>query len=147
MKNYLILALILVIPILIVAQPNNNDELKKKGSFIRFEPAEVDLGKIPMNSVTDETGTIEIVIHNDGTKPLILQQVTACCGTTVKEWPKQPILPEHSGTIKVYFRVESRPQRISRTVTVNSNAANGNSQKIAILGEVVVPNAKNEIQL
>jgi hypothetical protein len=147
MKNYLILALILVIPILLVAQPNNNDELKKKGSFIRFEPAEVDLGKIPMNSVTDETGTIEIVIHNDGTKPLILQQVTACCGTTVKEWPKQPILPEHSGTIKVYFRVESRPQRISRTVTVNSNAANGNSQKIAILGEVVVPNAKNEIQL
>lgn len=146
MKNYLFIALILVIPILLVAQPNN-DELKKKGSFIRFEPAEVDLGKIPMNSVTDETGTIEIVIHNDGTKPLILQQVTACCGTTVKEWPKQPILPEHSGTIKVYFRVESRPQRISRTVTVNSNAANGNSQKIAILGEVIVPNAKNEIQL
>lgn len=129
------------------AQPTNDEDLKKKGSYIRFEPAEVDMGKIPMNSVTEETGNIQIVIHNEGSKPLILQQVTACCGTTVKEWPKQPILPGSSGTVKVYFRVESRPYRISRTITVTSNAANGNSQKLAILGEVVVPSAKNEIQL
>jgi hypothetical protein len=147
MRKYLTIAFLLIIPLLLDAQPNNDEDLKKKGSYIRFEPAEVDLGKIPMNSVTDETGNVDIVIHNDGAKPLIIQQVTACCGTTVKEWPKQPILPGHSGTVKVYFRVESRPQRISRTVTVTSNAVNGNSQKVAILGEVIVPPAKNEIQL
>jgi hypothetical protein len=39
------------------------------------------------------------------------------------------------------------PHRISRTVTVQSNAGNGNVLKIALLGEVVIPKAQNEIRL
>lgn len=130
-----------------IAQPQTDNDLKSKGPYLRFEPSEVDMGKISVNSVSDETGNIEITIHNDGTKPLILQQVTACCGTIVREWPRNPILPGGNAKIKAYFRVEQRPYRISRTVTVNSNAVNGTSQKVAILGEIVLPAAKNEIQL
>lgn len=143
----ILLTLLILIGFGSIAQPLTDNDLKNKGAFLRFEPSEVDMGKISMNSVSDETGNIEITIHNDGTKPLILQQVTACCGTNVKEWPRNPILPGANAKIKVYFRVEQRPYRISRTVTVNSNAVNGASQKVAILGEVVIPAAKNEIQL
>lgn len=147
MRYLYLLVLLISFSFLAEGQTNSSDELKTKGPFLRFEPSEVDMGKIPMNSVTDESGNVEISIYNDGSKPLILQQVTACCGTTVKEWPKQPIIPGKSGKIKVSFRVEPRPSRISRTVTVNSNALNGNSLKISILGEVIVPAASNEIQL
>jgi hypothetical protein len=147
MRYLYLLALLVTLPLLSISQPNSNDELKTKGPFLRFEPSEVDMGKIPMNSVTDESGNIEITFYNDGSKPLILQQVNACCGTTVKEWPKQPILPGKSGKIKASFRVEPRPSRISRTVTVTSNALNGNSLKISILGEVIVPTDSNEIKL
>lgn len=147
MRYLYILTLLFALPFLAISQPNNNDELKTKGPFLRFEPSEVNMGKIPMNSVTDESGNTEISVFNDGSKPLILQQVTACCGTTVKEWPKQPILPGKSEKIKISFRVEPRPSRISRTVTVTSNALNGSSQKVSILGEVVVPAATNEINL
>lgn len=147
MRYFYLFALLVTLPFLAVSQPNNNDELKAKGPFLRFEPSEVDMGKIPMNSVTDESGNTEFTVHNDGSKPLILQQVTACCGTTVKEWPKQPILPGKSGKIQVTFRVEPRPSRISRTVTVTSNALNGSTQKVSILGEVIVPATANEIKL
>lgn len=129
------------------SQDNNNEVVKKNNPFIRIEPVEVNLGAIEVDKVNDNTGNIEIIVHNDGAKPLIITQVTACCGTNVKEWPRQPIAPGQKGSVKVYFRVEPRPSRITRTVTINSNAANGAVQKVAILGEVVLEKKGNEIQL
>ena len=129
------------------SQNPDNEELKKANAFLRFDPVEVNLGSIEVAKVDENTGNVEIFVYNDGAKPLIISQVTACCGTTVKEWPRQPIAPGQKGSIKVYFRVEPRPVRISRTVTVNSNAANGAVQKLAILGEVVLSKHSNEIQL
>jgi hypothetical protein len=129
------------------AQQTNVEELKKKGSFIKFEPSEVNLGTVPTTKVTNELGDISITVHNEGVQPLILNQVTACCGTRVVEWPKEPIAPGQKGTIKVSFRVNPHPHRISRTVTVVSNAVNGNSQRVAILGEIVNPALPHEIKL
>ncbi len=128
-------------------QKLNDDELKKTGAFLRFDPSEVNLGKISPDDVTPETGKIEISIYNDGVQPLILNQVTACCGTRVDEWSNKPIAPGQKSVIKVSFRVQPNPNRISRTVTVNSNAVNGSMLKVAILGEVAVPSKSNEIRL
>ncbi|HOP04815.1 MAG TPA: DUF1573 domain-containing protein [Tenuifilaceae bacterium] len=129
------------------SQTAGNEDLKKTNAYIRFEPEEYNLGVIEVNEVNENTGNIEINVTNDGAKPLILNSVTGCCGTDVKDWTKQPIMPGKSGTIKVYFRVEPRPSRISRTVTVKSNAANGAQLKVAIFGEVVLKRQTNEIDL
>ena len=129
------------------AQTAGNDDLKKSNPYIRLDPAEYNLGVIEVNEVDENTGNIEILVFNDGAKPLILNQVTGCCGTDVKDWTKQPIMPGQKGTIKVFFRVEPRPSRISRTITVKSNAANGAQLKVAILGEVVLKRQTNEIDL
>ncbi len=146
MKRIFTATICLVFALTTFGQPPD-DELKKTGAFIRFSPTEVSMGSIPVNDVTDETGKIDIEVFNDGSMPLILNQVTACCGTRVTDWPRQPIVPGQKATIKVYFRVNPSPNRISRTVTVQSNAVNGAVQKIAILGEVILPKTGNEISL
>ena len=131
----------------VFTQEISNEELKANNPFIRIEPSEVILGSIPSNKVTEELGNIEITIHNDGAKPLILNQVTACCGTRVTEWTREPIPPNGKGTVKVNFRVGTHPHRISRSVTIASNAANGNSHRVSISGEVIIPSDAKEIQL
>lgn len=72
----------------------------------------------------DEMSTskeMEIEFENKGDKPLIVNRVSGCCGTRIKEWPKEPLKYGETGTIKVEFRIAPRPHRVSRTVTAISN--------------------------
>jgi hypothetical protein len=147
MKKILSILLSVSLSFIAFAQQPNDDEIKRSSSFLRFNPTEVNLGAISVDKVTEDTGKVQIEVFNDGAIPLILNQVTACCGTNVNDWPRQPIAPGQKGVIKISFRVAPSPQRISRTLTVQSNAGNGNVQKIAILGEVVIPSAGKEVKL
>ena len=107
------------------------------GAIIRLEPAEVQMGEIELRKIDDNTGRVTLQVFNDGEAPLILQKVSGCCGTDIKEYTKAPILPEKSGTIEVYFRVEPKLQAISRTVTILSNATNAKEVQVHIRGLVV----------
>lgn len=147
MKNITITILSLLIAATTFAQQPSDEEIKKTNPFLRFNPTEVNLGSILVENVDENTGKIDIEVHNDGAVPLILNQVTGCCGTRITDWPRQPITPGQKGTIKIYFRISPTPHRISRTITVQSNAGNGNMQKVAILGEITLPKDKNEIRL
>ncbi len=130
------------------AQVSDPEDLKKEHPYLRFEPEEVQLGTFNVNEISDDLGEVDIKVHNDGAKPLILNRVTACCGTRVKERPSQPIAPGEEGIIKISFRVAPRAQRISRTVTVYSNAANGNMLRVRIKGEIVMADtSEGEIDL
>jgi len=120
---------------------------QNKGAFINTKPDTVKLGEIGLNDLSDENGKVQILVVNTGNQPLILNEVTGCCGTNIKEWPKAPILPGKSGLIKVEFRIEPRPQVISRTVTIKSNATNSKIIKIPIEGVIIESTAKNEIKL
>lgn len=120
---------------------------QNKGAFITTKPDTVKLGEISLSNLSDENGKVQIIVLNTGSQPLILNEVTGCCGTNIKEWPKAPILPNKSGIIKVEFRIEPRPQIISRTVTIKSNALNNKVVKVPIEGMVIAAKAKNEIEL
>jgi hypothetical protein len=120
---------------------------QNKGAFITAKPDTVKLGEIGLNELSDENGKVQITVLNTGTLPLILNEVTGCCGTNIKEWPKAPILPGKSALIRVEFRIEPRPQVISRTVTIKSNATNSKMIKVPIEGVVVASAEKNEIKL
>lgn len=121
-------------------------EKKAKGAQIRLDPTEVRLGDIPLDKLSDSSGKIVIKVVNDGTTPLILNKVEGCCGTEIKDYTKAPILPGKEGSIKVYFRIEPKPQTISRVVTVHSNAANAKELKCAISGSVVLPKPAGRIE-
>jgi len=58
---------------------------------------------------------------NTGTKPLVVQDVTASCGCTVPEKPAKPILPGEEGLIKAKFDSKGKPGPQSKTLTVLAN--------------------------
>lgn len=139
-RLFLFTSLVFAVTISLSAQNN-------KGAFIVTNPDTVRLGEIELNVLSDDNGKISIAVVNKGNLPLILNEVTGCCGTNIKEWPKAPILPGKTGQIKVEFRIEPRPQVISRTVTIKSNATNSKLIKVPIEGVVVEERKSNEIKL
>ena len=80
---------------------------------------------------------MKIAVWNDGTAPLILQNVSGCCGTDIKDYTRAPILPGKEGEIQVYFRVEPKLHAISRTVTILSNDPKNKEVLVPIKGTVV----------
>jgi hypothetical protein len=145
MKNLSLLLFAIILASNVWSQSGSTVALKE-GPVISV-PDTINLGEIDVNSLSDDFGKIQIKVSNTGTKPLILKNVTGCCGTNIKTWPKAPILPQKEGVISVEFRTEFRPQRISRTVTIESNSSVNKLIKIAIVGVVIEKKEKNEITL
>lgn len=119
--------------------------LKHKGPAIALQPDTLNMGELYIDEIDANSGKVEIWVKNSGSSPLILRSVKGCCGTNVKSWPKAPILPGKKGAIKVEFRIEPKMQRISRTVTIVSNALNKPQVKVPIVGVVVRRKSRNEI--
>jgi hypothetical protein len=107
---------------------------EKKGPQLKWDIERYDYGTVYLDDLPETK--IDIKFKNDGDEPLLLSQVRACCGTRVNSWPREPIMPGDEGTIQVEFRLAPRPHRISRTVTVNTNAQNSTSI-FRIVGETV----------
>lgn len=140
MKRFITFCIILVAFKSIVFAQNN-------GAFIVTNPDTVNIGEIAYTEINENHGKVEIKVINKGNAPLVINAVEGCCGTNIKEWPKAPILPTKSAIIKVEFRIEPRPQVISRTITIKSNASNAKVLKVPILGVIIEAKSKNEITL
>jgi hypothetical protein len=79
--------------------------------------------------------TKDYYFTNTGTAPLIILNVTSTCGCTIPEWPKQPIPPDSSASIKVKFNSLNKPGLQSKEVTIFANTF-PNTSKIIIKGKV-----------
>jgi len=145
MKSLIFFLLVLFFPILLIAQTGKG-VAKNDGPLISV-PDTISLGEIFVNELNDEHGKVQVKVSNVGNKPLILKNVTGCCGTNIKAWPKAPILPGKDALIYVEFRTEPRPQGISRTITIESNAVNSKVVKVSIAGVVIEKRSSNEIDL
>lgn len=82
-----------------------------------------------IDSASYEFGTVEegaIVEHsfrfrNDGEYPLILNNISSSCGCTTPEWPKDPIGPKQTSSIKVRFDTKHKAGPQVKTITVYAN--------------------------
>lgn len=101
---------------------------------------------IDYGTVTKDTdsGIRTFEFKNTGDAPLIIMNVQSTCGCTVPTKPTEPILPGKMGKIEVKYNMNPGP--IRKTITVESNAVNVESGRIAlkIKGEVIV---KPEVNL
>ena len=86
---------------------------------IRFEKTIHDYGTLAFGG----DGNCEFKFTNPAKLPLILSNVQASCGCTIADWPKEPILPGKSGSIKVKYNTNI-PGAFTKSVTVSSNAIN-----------------------
>jgi len=89
--------------------------------------------KLPVLALIDSAsydfGTIkegEVIEHafrfrNDGEYPLILNNITSSCGCTTPEWPKEPISPKATASIRVRFDSKNKSGPQVKTITVYAN--------------------------
>lgn len=82
-----------------------------------FEKELHDFGTIEQGG----NGTYEFKFVNKGKEPLIISNAQGSCGCTVPQWPKEPIKPGSSATIKVTYDTK-RVGAFTKTVTISSNA-------------------------
>lgn len=100
---------------------------------IEFEEETHDFGELKQY---DEKGaTTEFVFTNTGTEPLIISNAKGSCGCTVPEWPREPIAPGKSSTIRVKYD-SKRVGPINKSVTITSNASNAPTKVIRIKGNI-----------
>jgi len=105
--------------------PTGEEQLKKiaedtaSRTTIQWTDSLKNFGKV----VEGEKVLIEFNFTNTGKNPLIIKDVTASCGCTVPEKPKEPIPPGKSGVIKAEFNTENRAGFASKDVIVTCNTA------------------------
>ena len=107
----------------------------QNGAKIEFAAKDntIDYGKVSKN----DNGTRDFIFTNTGNAPLIITNVLSTCGCTVPTKPTEPIMPGKTGKITVKYNMAPGP--IRKTITVESNAVNYDSGRVAlkIKGEVV----------
>lgn len=101
---------------------------------LKFETEGLNYGVMYTDSMPKTQ--IDIKFTNIGNEPLMLNNVRACCGTRVVEWPKEPIMKGDEGVIKISFNLAQRAQRFSRTVTVTTNNPDKANEIFRITGEI-----------
>ena len=88
-----------------------------------------------------EKATHTFSFKNIGDAPLILNNVLSTCGCTVPEWPKEPILKDSTGVIRVLFDSSSKIGRQNKVITIRSNSKEGDF-RLRISAMVLPPEKK-----
>ncbi|HZL09792.1 MAG TPA: DUF1573 domain-containing protein [Prolixibacteraceae bacterium] len=116
---------------ILICMPFANQAQTAK-SRIAFEKTQHNFG-----TFKEELGaqTVSFNFKNEGTVPLILNNVQASCGCTTPEWTREPIAPGAKGVIKVSYDPRNRPGVFNKTIRVSSNAENPDVV-LSISGEV-----------
>ncbi len=115
MKKIGILILLAFFALQIQAQQKTS---KTSGAVLKFNETTFHFKKIYYQS----NGTHNFKFINTGKEPLLLSRPHSSCGCTVPTWPKAPILPGDSGSIKVTYNTHILGY-FNKTVTVYSNAS------------------------
>ena len=106
-------------------------EAKIGGAEISFDKEVHDYGTVEYGG----DGNCEFTFTNTGNEPLIISSAKGSCGCTVPSWPKEPIAPGKTATIKVKYNTNKQGP-INKTVTVQSNASNKPTMTLRIKGTV-----------
>lgn len=101
------------------------------GPQIEFEKEVHDYGTIKNGA----NGECTFTFKNTGNAPLIISNAKGSCGCTVPSWPKEPIAPGATASIKVKYDTK-RAGAINKSVTITSNATNEPTKVIRIKGNV-----------
>ncbi|CAI8332200.1 MAG: Uncharacterised protein [Owenweeksia sp. TMED14] len=113
MRNFIAVStLILTSSLTICAQESNSNSAE-----IAFDIETINYGQIEKNA----NGSREFSFKNTGKEPLIISNCVGSCGCTVPQWPRTPIAPGATASIKVKYDTR-RVGRFQKTVTVQSNS-------------------------
>jgi hypothetical protein len=135
MKNIILICLLFVATGLTaqVHIPDPNE--KPSQAEIKFEKDVHDYGTIKQGA----NGSYEFKFKNTGKEPLIIRDAQGSCGCTVPEWPKAPIRPGETASIKVTYDT-NRLGPIDKSVKISSNSKTESEKVLKIKGTVEAAN-------
>lgn len=91
------------------------DPTKNNGK-VEFEPMQIDAGEVPYGVPVERAYTVKNISDED----LIILNVKSGCHCTVVDWPKEPLQPGQSGSIKITYDALKEGQ-FYKIVSVNTN--------------------------
>jgi hypothetical protein len=112
--------------------------VQQKAEF-KFESEEFRFGSIAQGEKVSHAFTFT----NIGKEPLILENVSASCGCTVPDWPKEPIKGGEKATINVTFNSAGKSGLQNSVVTIHANTESSPKQ-IFMKGNVEAPPTENK---
>lgn len=107
------------IPAEVVSIPRSaeNSNKNEKQPKIVFENTTHDFGKV----VAGEKVTFGYKFKNEGDKNLLLVKVSASCGCTAIDYPREPMAPGSEGVLYVTFNSTGKKGFQNKRVTVMAN--------------------------
>lgn len=126
MKRFIILTTAIVLSVAIKAQ-----KVEHNGAVIAFSNTTYSYDTISRGS----SGECFFEFENIGNEPLIITSAFSSCGCTVPSWPKEPILPNKKGEIKIKYNTE-KTGSFSKVIVVKSNSTDNEKTILRINGVV-----------
>jgi hypothetical protein len=146
MKKLFFLSLFIILSVAVFAQTKEKPAKAPKGKTkeIVMEDTLPKVPEINFTSLVHDYGTVlkngdgvcYFEFKNTGKAELQLTNVSSSCGCSVPQWPKEPIPPGQSASIKVSYNT-SRVGAINKNVYVDWNG--GERITLSIKGSVVEP--------
>ena len=107
------------------------EAIDKDAGIFKFKEETHNYGTVPEGPKAE----YDFEFKNTGKKPITITEAHGSCGCTVPSWPHEPILPGKKGVIHVSYNTDGRPGRISKSVTISSDAQQ-KTMVLNITGEV-----------
>jgi hypothetical protein len=127
--SFTLVMTLMVMPLAGQVTSSASDDEKSPG--IQFETKTHDFGKIPKG----KDATCSFKFTNTGDAPLTLKDVRPSCGCTAPKWPRKPIMPGETASIKAVYDAAS-PGRFQKSITVKTNVKDNSRVILTIKGRV-----------
>lgn len=132
MKKYsVVLILLLFVCVNTYSQELTTLNSNTKAAEISWEKKVFDFGELKQGIPV----STEFTFKNSGSDYLIIDRVSTSCGCTATDYPKEPIAPEGSATIKVKYNAKSKGA-FNKSITIYSNDK-ASSSVLRIKGSVI----------
>ena len=124
------------VPASVVNIPNsasgNNDQSVLP--VMKFTLVEHDFGKI----IQGEKVSYSFKFKNTGNSDLVIAKVSATCGCTASDYPRDPVRPGEEGVIEVSFDSSGKQGFQSKDLTIAANTQPSNTT-LTIKAIVIIP--------
>ncbi|MBC8153991.1 MAG: DUF1573 domain-containing protein [Bacteroidetes bacterium] len=143
MKNWIYLGVIVLSAAGFLACDNRKAGEEAKATVNEKAPriSLAEKGVFNFGTIT-EGDTVEHVFKftNTGEFPLIINNVTASCGCTTPEWPREPIAPGVASSVRVRFNSRNKGGVQNKTVSIYANT----NPSVTDLAFTVLVNPKSD---
>lgn len=121
-RIFLLILISTLFPNIALSQEKDEDQTDTTAfAQISIEKTEYNFGDLNQGEIAEHI----FEFKNIGNSALILNNVLSTCGCTVPEWPKEPVLNDSTGQIKVIFDSTSKIGRQNKVITIRSNSKDG----------------------